>query len=63
MKTFEKIMKITTWMAWAAFVYGLVTLEKPSGASILCLIFSATWLTTGIFMKEELAKDGERKCS
>lgn len=57
MKAFEKFLKITTWLAWAAFVYGLVTLEKPSAASILCLIFSATWLTTGIFMKEELAGD------
>lgn len=58
MKTFEKIMKITTWLAWAAFVYGLVTFNEPSGASILCLIFSATWIGTGIFVKEELAKEG-----
>lgn len=57
MKTFEKILKITTWLAWAAFVYGLVTLEKPSAASILCLIFAAVWLTTGTLLKEELAKE------
>lgn len=57
MKTFEKFLKVTTWLAWAAFVYGLVTLEKPSGASILCLIFSATWLTTGTLLKDELAGD------
>lgn len=54
MKTLEKIMKALTWAAWAAFVYGIATLEKPTGASVLCLVLAATWLTTSALLKEEL---------
>lgn len=57
MKTLEKIMKGLTWASWAAFVYGIATLEKPTGASVLCLVLAATWLTTSALMKEELAGD------
>lgn len=57
MKTFEKILKIMTWLAWAAFVYGIATLEKPTAASCISLVFSAAWLISSILLKEELAGD------
>lgn len=55
MKTIEKILKVMTWLAWAAFVYGIATLEKPTAASCTCLVFSAAWLISSILLKEELA--------
>lgn len=55
MKTIEKIMKALTWASWAAFVYGIATLERPTGASVICLVMAATWLTTSALLKEELA--------
>lgn len=58
MKTLEKITKALTWASWAAFVYGIATLEKPTGASVLCLVLAATWLVTSAMLKEELAGDG-----
>lgn len=57
MKTLEKITKALTWAAWAAFVYGIATLEKPTAASVLCLVLAATWLATSALVKEELAGD------
>ena len=57
MKTLEKIMKAMTWLAWAAFVYGIATLEKPTAASCVCLVIAAAWLTTSALLKEELAGD------
>lgn len=57
MKTLEKIMKVMTWLAWAAFVYGIATLEKPTAASCVCLVISAAWLTTSALLKEEWAGD------
>lgn len=64
MKTIEKIAKalgvtakIMTWLAWAAFVYGLGTLETPTTASCMCLVFSSLWLITSALLKEELAGD------
>jgi hypothetical protein len=58
MKTLEKIMKGMTWAAWAAFVYGIVRMEKPTGASIICLVVAATWIITAALVKEEIG--GER---
>lgn len=57
MKTFEKIMKVMTWLAWGAFVYGIARLEKPTGTSCVCLVIAAAWLTTSALLKEELAGD------
>lgn len=57
MKTLEKIMKVMTWLAWAAFVYGIATLEKPTAASCVCLVIAAAWLTTSALLKEEWAGD------
>lgn len=57
MKTFEKIMKGMTWAAWAAFVYGIATMETPSATSCLCLVFSAVWLITGTLVQEAAGDD------
>lgn len=58
MKTFEKIMKVMTWLSWAAFVYGIARLEKPTAASVICLVVAATWLITTAMLKEEFAGGG-----
>jgi len=63
MKTLEKIMKVMTWAAWLAFVYGIARLETPTDTSCVCLVLSAAWLITSCFLKEEFAKGGDRKCS
>lgn len=57
MKTLEKMMKILTWASWAVFVYCLLTIENPTGASCVGLVFSATWLITSALLKEELEGD------
>lgn len=57
MKTLEKAMRVMTWAAWLAFVYGIATLEKPTAAGCVCLVLSAAWLTTSALLKEELAGD------
>lgn len=55
MKTIEKIMKVMTWAAWLAFVYGIVTLETPTPASCFCLVMAGAWIITTAFLKEDLA--------
>lgn len=57
MKKFEKAMKVMTWAAWVAFVFGLATLETPNAFSCVCLVFSAVWLITSALLQEEIAGD------
>ena len=57
MKKLEKAMKVMTWLAWGAFVYGIATLETPTAGSCVCLVMAAAWIITTCFLKEELTGD------
>ena len=57
MKTFEKVMHGMTITAWIAFVLSLLSIESNTCAPFLGLAFSAAWLITSAWVKEECRED------
>lgn len=53
MRVFEKVMQGMTITAWIAFVLSLLTIDSNSGIPFFGLAFSATWLITSAWVKEE----------